>query len=190
MRIKALASLAFGLLISSTAVAQVTWINSVGVARPVPDTSGNFNGAAATLCGYYCPNLAQPLFFEFDGIDGTWNTPSPLTDELIFLAIDTPFASLPGCPIGGGTVYLPSCLGPSTILLGPVSSSYIGPFPLCIGGSGLCGPTTPAAFARLGARWGLTIPPGVVGVFSAQAVMIDPATGKWYTSNALNVSIP
>jgi len=188
MFIKSLAAALLGGALCASLPSQVTWVGSVGAQRPIPDTSGVFNGGLATLCGYYCPNQAQPLFFEFTGVDTSWNSPPPVTTEQIYFILDTPFSVLPGCPIGGGFLYGPNCAAAPAVTIGPFSSSFIGPFPLCIGGSGLCGPIPSPN--RSGAVYRTTIPAGTVGNFSMQAVMIDPVSGQFYTSNAIDFSIP
>lgn len=170
-------------VIAKIATAQVTYLGSLGTPQTVPNPNG---GAAGTigLSGQYCAN--QGLHFGVRGLPLPYA--STITNEAVYFALEAGQSMLPGVNILGGQFYVPLI---NPLLLGPQSVTYLGPgdVVLCPGLIVLPGPPITNPFYGAATGW-IAIPPGTVGMLTIQGFMLDPNVNRFFTSNAINFSIP
>lgn len=169
------------LLLSQFAVAQVTYLGSVGTPQVVPNPNGGNAGTIVTS-GHYCP--ASGLHFSARGLPLGYMS---VNSEAIYFAIAVGLSTAPGVNISGGEFYIP-LLNP--LVLGPYPVSYLGPGDIiCQGAISLPGP--PLQNNLLGAVVGpIALPPGNPGPMTIQAFMYDATPNRFFTGNAINFRIP
>ncbi|MEZ6197130.1 MAG: hypothetical protein R3F20_15590 [Planctomycetota bacterium] len=181
--------LAIGLLAASIS-AQVTPIALVGTAQSVPDPYFTMNPpGAARLSVHYCASGATAgLNFTISGLPLGYNTGPAATQESILLAIDVGAAATPGAAVLGGQIYLP--FTPSLFIANLGPSVYLGPGDVVPCPGLIVFPGAPGPFSPNGKSLNLGLPAGIVGTFSVQGAVFDPALARLFTSNAYTFSIP
>ncbi len=181
--------LAMFLLLAASALAQVTPFGTLGTPQVVPDPFFPLGApGAATLNGSYCASGSTAgLNFAVAGLPLGYNTGPAATQESIIFAFDVGVAALPGITVLQGNILLP--LTGSLLLMGGGPAAWLGPGDTvpCPGLIPFPGTTPPTGN---GLRINILLPPGIVGTFSVQGFVFDPALGRLFSTNAHNFSIP
>ncbi len=177
--------------------AQVVCGGSVGNPQVVVDPTGG-TGLAVLEARFRpaIPSLTtqSSLTFELSGLPSYYASAAP-SSEIVAFFLELGASSAPGIPVLGGEFYLPNVapvsFGPTPPTPGYLSHvHWLGPVGFPSPGDVICssGVNPPS---RIGSRLVWNSPPlSAAGVpLTVQVAMFDPALGRVFTSNALNMSL-
>ncbi len=191
----AIFAIILGATLAAAAPAQnVAFGPVVGVPQTVPDPFNPMNTpGSARLDGLYCQLPFRKLVFDFVCLPP--NYVIPIFTETCYFVIDVGPSTLPGVTILQGQFYVP--FTPLAVIINAGGVSYIGPADVVCGGvTSFASPAGTCALPLLLSRHGAKLDLGslVLGlpistVFTVQAAMFDPAANRFFTSNALNLTV-